>query len=89
MPRSHIVRSMLGQRRRRWTNIDLILVECLVFAGMSIELPKTLPVLSTVIITLIGNRTSVKHQVCNYFVSNKSDMSKFQPLEAVLHGRET
>ena len=25
---------MLGQRRRRWPNIETVLVECLVFAGM-------------------------------------------------------
>ena len=30
-----IVGSMLGQRRRRWTNIETALGQCLVFAGES------------------------------------------------------
>ena len=30
---------MLGQRRRRWTNIDPTMAQCLVFAGWSAEEP--------------------------------------------------
>ena len=35
MRQSPNVVSLLGQRRRRWTNIEMTLGECLVFAGIS------------------------------------------------------
>ena len=40
-----IVGSMLGQRRRRWTNIDPALGQCLVFAGVATDStnPRYLP----------------------------------------------
>ena len=33
---------MLGQRRRRWTNINQALVQCLVFVGQGVSQPASL-----------------------------------------------
>ena len=52
------VGTMLGQRRRRWSNIVLTLASCLVFAGISQRdqsLPLHLAVVSSIVVSYAGS----------------------------------
>ena len=52
---------MLGQRRRRWTNIKTTLVPCLVFSGATQQKPVIGSMLVLCWVSLVGGPTSSRH----------------------------